>query len=145
MWNLKRNDTNELTYQTEADSQTQRRNLWLLGERMGERDNQGVWDGKYTLLYLRWRTNKDLLYRQGTLHNAMWQPDGRRVWGRVDAHIWMAESLHCSPGAVIVLLIGYTPIWQPDGRRVWGRVDTCVWMAESLCCSPETTTTLLIG
>ena len=45
MWNLKRNDTNELIYKT--DSQTQRTNLWLLGGggRMGERDSQGVWDG----------------------------------------------------------------------------------------------------
>ena len=31
MWNLKRNDTNELIYETETDSQTSRRNLWLPG------------------------------------------------------------------------------------------------------------------
>ena len=30
MWNLKRNDTNELIYKTETDSQTWRMNLWLL-------------------------------------------------------------------------------------------------------------------
>ena len=29
MWNLKTNDTNELIYKTEADSQPQRRNLWF--------------------------------------------------------------------------------------------------------------------
>ena len=29
MWNLKRNDKNELTYKTERDSQTQRTNLRL--------------------------------------------------------------------------------------------------------------------
>ena len=29
--NLKRNDTNELIYKTETDSQTQRMNLWLPG------------------------------------------------------------------------------------------------------------------
>ena len=29
MQNLKRNDTNELTYKRERDSQTQRTNLWL--------------------------------------------------------------------------------------------------------------------
>ena len=28
-WNLKRNDTNELTYKTARDSQTYRTNLWL--------------------------------------------------------------------------------------------------------------------
>ena len=29
MWNLKRNDTNDLTYKTERDSQTYKANLWL--------------------------------------------------------------------------------------------------------------------
>ena len=28
MWNLKRNNTNELTYKIEKDSQTERMNLW---------------------------------------------------------------------------------------------------------------------
>ena len=37
--NLKRNDTNELRYKTERDSQTQRKNYGQVG-----RDNQGVWD-----------------------------------------------------------------------------------------------------
>ena len=42
MWNIKRNNTNELTHKTETDSQTygcQRRG------RMEGRDSQGVWDG----------------------------------------------------------------------------------------------------
>ena len=30
-WNLKRNDTNELIYKTETDSQTWGMNLWLPG------------------------------------------------------------------------------------------------------------------
>ena len=29
MWNLKKNETNELIYKTEIDSQTQKANLWL--------------------------------------------------------------------------------------------------------------------
>ena len=39
MWNLKKNDTNELIYKTEIDSQTQKTNLWLSkgkGKGMGE-------------------------------------------------------------------------------------------------------------
>ena len=36
MWNLKRNDTNKLTYKTEKDSQIERMNLWLPGRKMGE-------------------------------------------------------------------------------------------------------------
>ena len=35
MQNLKENDTNELVYKTEADSQTWRTNLWLPGGRKG--------------------------------------------------------------------------------------------------------------
>ena len=50
----------------------------------------------YTLLYLKWITNKDLLYNtMGTLFNVMWQP-GVKFGGRMDPCVWMAESLHCS-------------------------------------------------
>ena len=52
MWNLKRNDTNELKKQRLTDLL----NLRLLGERDGE---FGI--NIYTLLYLKWITNKDLL------------------------------------------------------------------------------------
>ena len=45
IWSLKRNDTNELTYKTETDSQTSRRHLRLSGGRMGGRDSQAVGDG----------------------------------------------------------------------------------------------------
>ena len=40
MWNPKRIDTNELTYKTETDSQTQKMNLQLTGGR----DSKGVWE-----------------------------------------------------------------------------------------------------
>ena len=43
MWNLKYN-TNELMYETETNSQTERTDLWLpRGEGWG-RDGFGVWD-----------------------------------------------------------------------------------------------------
>ena len=35
--------------------------------------------------------------------------DGRRVWGRMDTCVCMVESLHCSPEAITILLMGYTP------------------------------------
>ena len=44
MQNLKRNYTNELIHKTEACSQTQRMNLWLPGEKCGDRGSQGAWD-----------------------------------------------------------------------------------------------------
>ena len=37
MKNLKRNDTNELIYKTETDSQTKRMNLWLPGGKGGRK------------------------------------------------------------------------------------------------------------
>ena len=36
--------------------------------------------------------------------------DGCEVWRRMDTHIYMAKSLHCSPETITTLLIGYTPI-----------------------------------
>ena len=58
MWNLKRHDTNEFIYKTETESQTQQRNLWLPGEGIVREFGTEM----YTLLYLKWITNKDLLY-----------------------------------------------------------------------------------
>ena len=52
MWNLKY-DTNELIYETETDSQTQRTDLWLprWKEEWG-RDGLGVWDQQIqTIIY----------------------------------------------------------------------------------------------
>ena len=37
-------------------------------------------------------------------------PDGKGVWGRMDACICMAGSLCSLPEAVTTLLIGHTPI-----------------------------------
>ena len=36
--------------------------------------------------------------------------DGRKVWGRMDTCVCMAESLFCSPETAPILLIGYIPI-----------------------------------
>ena len=58
-----RNDTNELLYKTETESQTQIRNLmvtWTEEWRGGIDWEFGI--DMYTLLYLKYITNKDLLY-----------------------------------------------------------------------------------
>ena len=57
MWNLKRNDTNEFTYKRETQ-RLRKMDLWLSGE--GLVREYGI--DMYTLLYLKWITNKDLLY-----------------------------------------------------------------------------------
>ena len=51
-----------------------------------------------TLLYLKWITNKALLY-------STWHPG----WEGITC-VCMAESFYCSPETVPALLIGYTPI-----------------------------------
>ena len=43
VWNLKKNDTNELIYKTEIDPQTQKTNLWL-PKGNGGRGKLRVWD-----------------------------------------------------------------------------------------------------
>ena len=59
------------------------------------------------VLYLKQITNKFLLSstRCGSL-------DGRRVWGRMDTHVCVAESLCCPPEIITTWLIGvlYTPV-----------------------------------
>ena len=53
MWNLKRNETNELPYKKERDSQTWKTNLWL----SGGRESQGVWEGQVHTAMFKWITN----------------------------------------------------------------------------------------
>ena len=57
----KKNDTNEVIYKTETDSQTQRTDLWLTRGR----DRGGMdWEfgvSRYKLLYIGWIYNKVLL------------------------------------------------------------------------------------
>ena len=56
----------ELIYETETDSQTWRMNLWLpVREGWEEGIVREFRMDVYTLLYLKWITNKDLLYSTG--------------------------------------------------------------------------------
>ena len=88
-------------------------NLWLwVSRRMGGRDIIREFEIMYTLLYLKWITNKDLLYSTGNsaqCYVAAW------LEGSLEENEYMyiyikAESLYRSPETIITLLIGYTPI-----------------------------------
>ena len=64
-----------------------------------------------TLLYLTWRTSKDLLDSTGDsapCHVAAWM--GGESGGEGIQCIYMAECLSCSPETATTLLISYTPI-----------------------------------
>ena len=59
-WDL-RNDTNEFTYKTEKDSDLEN-NLMVAGGKDGEERIVGEFGiDRYTLLYLKWIANRDLL------------------------------------------------------------------------------------
>ena len=57
MWSLKRNDTNELNYRTETDSDLQNKLTVVEVKEFGM--------DMYTLPYLKWVSNKFLLYSTG--------------------------------------------------------------------------------
>ena len=115
MWNLKRNDINELSYKTE----THRLREWIYGCQ-GEKNGEGVVRvcgmDMYKLLYLKWITNKDLLC-------STWNPcsilcgslDGKGVWLRMDTCIGKAESLYYSPEIITTLFVNWI---YPNTKQV---------------------------
>ena len=67
--------------------------------------------GMYTLLYLKWISNNDLLQHTGNsarCYVAAWM--GGEFGGEMDICIYMAESLCCPPKTIIILSIVYTSI-----------------------------------
>ena len=139
MWNLRRNVTNELTYKTEGNSQIRELNLWVWG--MGGGCGVGIVGefgmDLYTLLYLKWIANRDLLCSTGIsaqcLVAAVFLPGGSP---RTE-----------EPGRVGKSQAGLGDQAQHslDGRGPWGRMDTRICVAVPLHCSAETITTSFIG
>ena len=64
----------------------------------------------YTLLYLKWMTNRDMLCSTGALLMLRGSLDGRGVWGRMDTCVCMAEPLCYLPETMATWLISYNPI-----------------------------------
>ena len=64
MWNLKKNDTDELTFKTETDSQSSKTSLGLPKGKRG-RDESGVGIDIYTVLYIKEIINKVVPYSTG--------------------------------------------------------------------------------
>ena len=80
------------------------------GGRLGEEVIREFGMDKYTVLYLKWITNKDLLCNAGNspqCYVAAWM--GRGLWENRYTYM-MAESLCCPPDTIATLLISYTPI-----------------------------------
>ena len=62
---LKKNDTNELIYKTETDSQTQKTEVWLPKGIARGAKNQEFGINRYTLLYIKQVNNNELRYSTG--------------------------------------------------------------------------------
>ena len=60
----------------------------------------------YTVLYLKWITNKDLSY--STWNSAQCYAPAWKGVGFGGAGIRVAESLHCSPEIITTLFVSYT-------------------------------------
>ena len=65
-----------------------------MGEKIGDSIIREFGTDKYTLLYLKWITNNDLLIAQGTLHNSMWQPEWEGNLGKNGYvyNVWLSPS-----------------------------------------------------
>ena len=106
MWNLNRNDTNELTDKTEKDSENK------LDSFKAERRVRDFEMNMYTLLYFKWITNKDLLYSTGNsaqCYVAAWM--GEEFEGKwIHEYVWLSSfSVNLK---LTTLLIDCTPKYK---------------------------------
>ena len=83
--------------------------LWLLGRRSGEGIVGAFGMDIYTLLYLKWITNEDLLYTHGTQLKVM-RLGGKGVGGEwVLLYVWLRPFTAHLKLSQYCLLIGCTP------------------------------------
>ena len=71
----------------------------------------------YTFLYLKWITNKNLLYSTCNSTQCYVPAWMGWVWGTMDTCICMAKSPHIPPETITTLLIGCTPIQNVFGVK----------------------------
>ena len=92
--------TNELIYKTEVDTQMQKTNLWLPGDKRKGGINWEIGTDICTLLYIKQITNKNLLYSTGnsTQYSVMaYMVKESKNERRVDICICITDSLCCIP------------------------------------------------
>ena len=91
-----------------------------------------VWEfrmDRYTLLYLKWITSRDLLYRSWNsiqCYMAVWMGgEFGEEW--IHVYAWLTYTLHCSPETIRTLLTGYIPM-QNKKFKVWKKI-----MVNNIC------------
>ena len=116
MWNLKRNNTNELTYKTERDHRLRKRTHGCWVERIVKDFGKVM----YTLLYLKWITSKNLLYS---------------TWNSAQCYVpaWLGGGFG---GEWIIYMYGWVPslvAWNYQNIFNWLSVQfSCSVMSDSL-------------
>ena len=102
MWSPQRNDTDELTYKPERDSQTLKTNLQL----MEGRDRRGVWDRQVHAAAFKTGNQQGPPLEHRELCSVLGGSlEGRGVGGEwIHAHVWLRPftvhlrlSQHCEP------------------------------------------------
>ena len=91
----------------------------------------------YTLLCLKWITNKDLLYSKGNsvqCYVAAWMRG--KFGGEMSTRIIMAESLCCSPETITTKFIGCTPTQASSQVGQWWRICRPMGEAEETLVQP---------
>ena len=92
-------------------------NLWLPGEKMGAWDSREFGISMYTQLYLKWTTNKVLVYSMGNsarCYVAAWM--GGEFGGEwIHVHVWQIPLL--STWSYHNFVISYTPIQNKKFKK----------------------------
>ena len=105
---IKRDNTNELIYKTEADSQTLKMSLQFPEGRNKGRDSQGIWDGCVHIAIFKIDNQQGpTLQHRELCSNLCGSLDLGRVCGRMGTCTWMAESLRCLPETITTFLISF--------------------------------------
>ena len=88
----------------------------------------------HTLLYLKWITNKVLLYSTGNsaqYYVAMWMEEG--FGGNGYMYKCMVESLWCASEIITKLLIDYTPIKKIVKKKIRDKIGQNEMAPRSPC------------
>ena len=105
MGNLKKGGTNELIYKTEVEAWMQETNLWIPG---WGGINWKIGTDVYTLLYIKYITNNNLLYiAQGTQYSNGLR--GKRIL-KIKVDICTTDLVCYMPETSTTLYINYTPM-----------------------------------
>ena len=98
----------------------QRTNLWLSwGEGWREGIVREFGMDMYTLLYLKWITNKDLLYSTG---NSAWCYVAPWMGGGFSGGTGYMDMYGCPPETVTPLLIGHVPTQNTKLKKIMSRM-----------------------